>query len=88
MTPRVLVVDDAAAVRYTIREILESTTMDVGEAVDGAQALEMLDAESFQLVISDLRMPRVDGLDLLRKVRSRPQPPRVILITAHGSEKR
>ena len=52
------------------------------EAEDGAQALAALDGDPFQLVISDLRMPKVDGLELLRKARSRPQPPRVILITA------
>ena len=88
MKPRVLVVDDDAAVRYTIREILESSGMDVAEAADGAQALEALDVDPFQLVISDLRMPKVDGLELLRKAKARPQPPRVILITAHGSEQR
>ncbi|HEY3452648.1 MAG TPA: sigma-54 dependent transcriptional regulator [Myxococcales bacterium] len=87
MKPRVLVVDDDAGVRYTLREILESSSMEVVEAADGAAALEKIDAEPFQLVISDLRMPKVDGMELLKKVRSRPQAPRVILITAHGSEK-
>ncbi|MGC4114946.1 MAG: sigma-54 dependent transcriptional regulator [Myxococcales bacterium] len=87
MKPRVLVVDDDAGVRYTLREILESSAMEVEEAQDGAAALEKIDAEPFQLVISDLRMPKVDGMELLKKVRGRPQAPRVILITAHGSEK-
>ncbi len=87
MKPRVLVVDDDAAVRYTLREILESDGVEVAEAADGVEALERLDADPFQLVISDLRMPRVDGLELLRKARARSQPPKVILITAHGSEK-
>ena len=87
MKPRVLVVDDDAGVRYTLREIFESSEMEVVEAADGAAALERIDAEPFQLVISDLRMPKVDGMELLKKVRGRPQPPRVILITAHGSEK-
>lgn len=87
MKPRVLVVDDDGAVRYTIREILESSGMEVAEAADGAEALEALDVDPFQLVISDLRMPKIDGLELLKKAKVRPQPPRVILITAHGSEK-
>jgi two-component system, NtrC family, response regulator HydG len=87
MRPRVLVVDDDAAIRYTLKEILESEGMEVQVAEDGAQALERLDADPFQLVISDLRMPRVDGVELLRKVRARPLPPKVIVITAHGSEK-
>lgn len=87
MKPRVLVVDDDAAVRYTLKEILESNGLEVAEALDGAHALEQLDRDPFQLVVSDLRMPNVDGLELLRKAKARAQPPRVILITAHGSEK-
>jgi DNA-binding NtrC family response regulator len=87
MKPRVLVVDDDAGVRYTIREILESSGMEVAEAPDGEQALRQLEAEAFQLVITDLRMPKVDGLELLRQVKARPRAPHVILITAHGSEK-
>jgi len=87
MKPLVLVVDDDKGVRYTLREILESSGLDVQEAADGAEALERLDESSFQLVITDLRMPRVDGLELLRKVAQRPNAPRMVLITAHGSER-
>lgn len=87
MKPRVLLVDDDAGVRYTLREILESAGLEVEEAADGADALARLEESAFQLVITDLRMPRIDGLELLKRARNRPQPPRVILITAHGSEK-
>jgi two-component system response regulator HydG len=88
MTARVLVVDDDAAIRYTLRGILEHAGVAVEEAPDGVVALEKLDAASFDLVISDLRMPRIDGFELLRKVRERgASAPRMILITAHGSER-
>ena len=87
MKPKVLVVDDDPGVRYTIREILESADFEVAEAADGAQALERVDKGApFQLVITDLRMPKIDGLELLRKLSGRAPAPRVILITAHGSE--
>ena len=88
MKPKVLVVDDDPGVRYTIREILESADFEVAEAADGAQALERVDKGApFQLVITDLRMPKIDGLELLRKLSGRAPAPRVILIPAHGSER-
>jgi two-component system response regulator HydG len=85
--PRVLIADDDAGVRYTLRDILESAGLDVEEAPDGAVALARLHAERFDLLVSDLRMPQLDGMELLRRVQSLPSPPKVVLITAHGSER-
>jgi DNA-binding NtrC family response regulator len=80
-------VDDDPGVRYTLREILETADLDVREAADGAEALERLEAAPCELVITDLRMPRIDGMELLRRLTARAPAPRVILITAHGSER-
>ncbi len=85
--PRVRVVDVDAGVRYTLREILESQGLEVAEAADGAEALERLGAAPCALVITDLRMPRMDGMELLRRLSERPPAPRVVMITAHGSER-
>ncbi|HVI92817.1 MAG TPA: sigma-54 dependent transcriptional regulator, partial [Anaeromyxobacter sp.] len=91
MTPaplaRVLVVDDDAGVRYTLREILASAGVEVDEAADGVEALGRLDARPASLVVTDLRMPRMDGMELLRRVQARAPAPRVVVITAHGSER-
>ncbi|RKH67044.1 sigma-54-dependent transcriptional regulator [Corallococcus llansteffanensis] len=88
MKARVLVADDDAGVRYTLRGLLEDDGLTVEEAVDGEAALARLDEEPpVDLVLSDLRMPRVDGMELLRRVRARSPAPPVILITAHGSER-
>ncbi len=87
MTPRVLVVDDDAGVRFTLRGVLEDAGLEVEEAEDGLRALSLLDARPFHLVLTDLRMPEMDGLTLLARIRERPAAPRVILITAHGSER-
>lgn len=87
MTPNILVVDDDAGVRFTLRGLLEDAGFDVGEAESGERALALLDEGSFHLVITDLRMPGMDGLELLSRIRARPGAPRVILITAHGSER-
>ncbi len=82
---RVLVVDDDPGVRYTLREILASEGLLVDEAADGAEALAKL--EGHPLVLTDLRMPGMDGMELLRRLAARSPAPRVVLITAHGSER-
>ncbi len=84
---RVLVVDDDPGVRYTLREILSSAGLMVEEAADGEEGLARFDAAPFPLVIADLRMPRMDGMELLRRLLTRQPAPRVVLVTAHGSER-
>jgi len=85
--PRILVVDDDAGVRYTLREILESADTQVFEAEDGQDALDWLGREHADLVITDLRMPRMDGMKLLAELSTVPNRPLVIVLTAHGSER-
>jgi DNA-binding NtrC family response regulator len=88
MPIRALVVDDDSAVRYTVRGILEHNKLQVDDAVDGVEGLEKVEAGDYQLVVTDIQMPRMNGLELLRKIRERPAPqPKVIVITAHGSER-
>jgi two-component system response regulator HydG len=87
MNPRVLVVDDDAGIRYTLREILESSGFSVDEAGDGEQALERFTAAPADLVITDLRMPKLDGMGLLTALLARAPGTRVVVITAHGSER-
>jgi two-component system response regulator HydG len=87
MKPRVLVVDDDQGIRYTLREILESSGFAVDEAADGEAALERFAAARADLVITDLRMPKLDGMALLSRLQAESPVPRVVLITAHGSER-
>jgi len=87
MKPRVLVVDDDAALRYMLREALDEADLDVELAQDGQEALDRLQKSRYDLVLSDLRMPRVDGLALLAASRALHPAPRLILMTAHGSER-
>ncbi len=83
-----LVVDDDASVRYTLRAYLEDAGFDVHEADDGVAGLERIDELAPALVVTDLRMPRLDGMGLLEKVRSRTGPkPLVVMLTAQGSER-
>jgi DNA-binding NtrC family response regulator len=83
----VLVVDDDPGVRYTLREILEQEGLAVDEAADGEEALRRFQAAPAPLVIADLRMPRLDGLGLMAALLAHAPAPRVVLITAHGSER-
>ena len=85
--PAVLVVDDEPRVRFTLRAILEDEGFEVLEAEDGAQALACLDGRAVDLVITDLTMPRMDGMALLSALREREDAPPAIMVTAHGSER-
>ena len=87
MKPRVLVVDDDQGIRYTLREILESSGLEVDEAADGETALARFLGAPADLVITDLRMPKLDGMGLLAKLQACSPVPRVVVITAHGSER-
>ncbi len=88
MSGSVLVVDDDDGVRFMLRELLEEEGLRVAEAADGLRALEVLAQTPYDLVVSDLRMPKLDGLGLLSRIQQLPEPrPQVIVITAHGSER-
>ena len=87
MKARVLVVDDDAVGRYTLRGLLEDEGLTVEEAPDGEAALERMRRGELDLVITDLRMPRLDGMELLRRAQGLTPPVGIILLTAHGSER-
>ena len=87
MKARVLVVDDDAGVRYTVREILESAGLEVDAVESAEQGLGRMALTRYDLVITDLLMPGMDGLAFLRAIQKDGRPPRVILITAHGNER-
>jgi two-component system, NtrC family, response regulator AtoC len=81
---RALLVDDEPAMRRRIRPILAELGCDVVEAEDGRAALTALAASRFDVVVTDLRMPEVDGLGVLREVRARHRHVPVVVITASG----
>ena len=69
--PRLLVVDDESTQREMLSSILERAGFGVTTAADGRAALELLDRSGFDLVLTDQRMPGIDGLELLDEVRGR-----------------
>jgi two-component system chemotaxis response regulator CheY len=73
MAKRILTADDSASIRAMVRFSLEDMDVEVAEARDGAEALECLERDSADMLITDLDMPRLNGFDLVRKVRPMPQ---------------
>ncbi len=90
MTPsvRVLVVDDDALVRAGLTMMLDGAPgiTVVGEAADGDEVPAMTDAHAPDVVLMDLRMPRVDGLTATRRLRARPRPPEIIVLTTFDTD--
>lgn len=82
---KILVVDDERAVRNIIKELLETEGHTVKVAQDGIEALELFKAGSFDLVISDVQMPNMDGDVLLSKLREMQSDIAVIMVSAHSS---
>ncbi|WP_224242316.1 sigma-54-dependent transcriptional regulator [Hyalangium gracile] len=82
---RILVVDDEEGVRSFLAESLELDGHHVEEAASGEEALALLRAKSFDLVLTDLRMPGMDGMQLLEKVQAEQPEVEFIVLTAHGN---
>jgi DNA-binding response OmpR family regulator len=82
---RILVVDDEPNVRLVFRTALETAGYTVSEAGDGHTALASLRVEGADLVLLDLRMPGLDGMEVLRRLRDAGDDVPVVIITAHGS---
>ncbi len=83
----VLVVDDDPGVLFTLEEVLVSRGHEVVAARSGHDALKALDAPFVDVVVTDLAMPGMDGMQLLAAIRERDPSMPVIMITAHGSER-
>jgi two-component system NtrC family response regulator len=81
----VLIVDDDAAMRDALAEAVHDLGFDPFPAASGHDALTALDEKSADAVLLDLRMPEVDGLEVLRRIRARPQAPPVAILTAHAT---
>jgi DNA-binding response OmpR family regulator len=86
MPTRILIVEDEAEIRRSMRVALERAGYQVDEAEDGAGGLARFgDGTAWAAVLVDQRMPGMDGLETLRRMKARNPTPRIIMVTAYGS---
>lgn len=83
---RILVADDQPDARLLVRLVLEREAFEVVEAADGEEALAAIEEGSFDLVLLDVRLPTIDGLDVLRSIRARAAVPVLMVSAATGTE--
>jgi two-component system response regulator HydG len=84
-TPTILVVEDDTENRTAIVKVLESAEYKVRETDNGQQALDILNEENIDILVTDLRLPIVDGVELLKRAKAVEQDIEVIMITGHGT---
>lgn len=90
MSKTILVVDDSASIRQVVSLTLKNAGYSVIEAVDGKDALTKLNGAKINLVISDVNMPNMDGISLVRAIKQKPEykfTP-IIMLTTEGSDAR
>ena len=83
---RILLADDEPAIRKVVRDALEREGHEVVSAIDGREALDRFDDGGFDLVVTDLAMPRVDGLELVKEIRRRSPLP-ILVLTVRNEER-
>jgi len=81
---KILIVDDEPAIRSVLREILEYEKYEIEEAENAKMALEIIEKQEFKLILSDIKMPEMNGIDLLEELQKKGSNIPVILITGHG----
>jgi two-component system nitrogen regulation response regulator NtrX len=82
---KILIIDDEQAIRKALREILEYESFAITEAEDGPTALKILEKETFDVIFCDIKMPRMDGMEALSKLKEKGVETPVIMITGHGN---
>ena len=83
--PKILVIDDEKSIRKTLREILEYESFKVDEAQDGMEGFGMIQKEKYDIVLCDIKMPKMDGLELLNKVHALQPDTPIVMISGHGN---
>lgn len=85
MAQTILVIDDERAIRNTLKDILSFEGFEVEEAADGAEGLEMIKAKDYNCILCDVKMPKMDGIEVLEQVKElKPDIPFVV-ISGHGN---
>ncbi len=82
---KILIVDDEMPIRRTLRDILEFEGYDVDEATDGLECVSKVQKEKFDVVITDIKMPKMDGIEALERLQILSPETPVIMVSGHGT---
>lgn len=85
MMANVLVIDDEKSIRNTLKEILEYEDFKVDMAAEGPEAIEMIKKKEYDVVLCDIKMPKMDGIEVLEKILAQTSNSQVIMISGHGN---
>ena len=82
---KVLIIDDERSIRNTLKDILEVESYNVDVAENGFDALCALEKNEYQVIFSDIKMPQMDGIELLQKIKEKGIESSIIMISGHGN---
>lgn len=83
---RILVVDDEFGIRCLLEDVLSGEGFEVSVARDGRESLDQLEANSFDLIITDIKMPRLDGIEMLKWMKRTGRKEKVIVMSGDSSK--
>jgi len=83
--PKILIIDDEKSIRNTLKEILVYEKYEVHEAPDGTEGLKMAEKEKYDIVLCDIKMPKLDGMEVLDKLLEKNNDVPVVMISGHGT---
>jgi DNA-binding NtrC family response regulator len=82
---KILIIDDEKSIRKTLKEILEYEKYQVDEAVDGTDGLAQLEKTNYDVILCDIKMPKIDGMEVLEKIMNLQKDMPVVMISGHGT---
>lgn len=85
---KILVVDDESGIRFLLSEVLLGKGFEVSLASDGQESLEKLAQDNFDLVVTDINMPRLDGVAMLKRMKKTGRDEKIIIMTGNPADQR
>jgi len=82
---KILVIDDERSIRNTLKEVLEYENHEIDTAVDGPEGIEMFGKNKYEVVLCDIKMPNMDGIEVLEKLIEMPGNAPIVMISGHGN---
>jgi len=82
---RILVIDDEQSIRNSLKEVLEYEKYEVDLATEGREGLEMFEKNKYDVVLCDIKMPKMDGIEVLEEIFEQTTDVPIIMISGHGN---